>query len=250
MVSTDMVGPAPLDDIMAGGLMCAQRWFIACFVLSPFVYYFLDPHSDRRFPATISWTIRKGSAKWTQHLLWGCGWGSALEAMARSGQPLWWQAFAWQFVLTGALACAVFPVGLGPAADLRHHAAALAYMLNHVPMLAHWRVPLLYQAGFYMSLSFFIGINVVQRRIKRAAGLPSHGPGTSSGELRQMLEERKKRDMKRLKGAHSEAAEEYEDGYVAPWVVTMLWWLELAEQLLENALFMFFVFGMNRGAKA
>jgi hypothetical protein len=55
-------------------------------------------------------------------------------------QSVWWQVFAVQMVCTGVLACVLFPIGLSPRENKMHHIAALAYMLNHIPMLYYWRI--------------------------------------------------------------------------------------------------------------
>ena len=68
-----------------------------------------------------------------------------------------------------------------------------------------------------------------------------------------MLEERKKRDGRgggrgstRSSGRAPPPppSPEYEAGYISPRLVAWMYWLELAEMILENALFMCFVFGM------
>jgi hypothetical protein len=107
--------PDELDAVLTQGLVSSQRWFVACFVLSPCVYYFLDPYSDNRFPATISWTIRKGIPKWTQHFLWGMGWGSALLAMHHSGQV---RAATASATLVDTRCCHLFEHAAYPALNL------------------------------------------------------------------------------------------------------------------------------------
>ena len=60
-------------------LRLAQRLFLGNNALSLVLYYGLEASPDGRagttkFPATISWTIRRGLPKWTNLALWSAGW--------------------------------------------------------------------------------------------------------------------------------------------------------------------------------
>ena len=50
----------------------AKRLFILSSVLPPLVYYYLNPKG--KFPATISYQIRKGPARVLHRFLWIGGW--------------------------------------------------------------------------------------------------------------------------------------------------------------------------------
>ena len=57
----------------------AQRLFFSNSALTLLLYYGLQASPDGRagetkFPATISWTIRRGLPKWTNLIFWSAGW--------------------------------------------------------------------------------------------------------------------------------------------------------------------------------
>ena len=126
---------ANFEELKAG-LQIAQIFFLSTFVLPTLVYYSVDPSSDRRFPATISWTIRRGAAKVIHHLLWLAGWACVIYALRRGGETQGWVIFA------------VFMVA--ERMDAIHYAASAAYTLLHIPWMGPdaWRIPWMpYQLG-------------------------------------------------------------------------------------------------------
>ena len=63
-------------------LRSARRLYHACSVVPCLLYYLRTSESPTKFPATISFTIRKGVPRWTHHALWLAGWVLRLTAHA------------------------------------------------------------------------------------------------------------------------------------------------------------------------
>ena len=80
---------------------------------TPNAYYYRvgsERGERRKFPATISYTIRKGPAKYSNICLWSIGWAMMWRVFRRRGDILA-RSFAVQMYSAGFLAVAVFPVG-------------------------------------------------------------------------------------------------------------------------------------------
>ena len=138
---------ADLEELKAG-LQVAQLFFLSTFVAPTLVYYSTEPRADRRFPATISWTIRRGTSKFLHHALWLAGWACVINALQRSGETRAWVAFALFMVSVGIVAVVLSPIGFSERMDTIHNAASAAYMLLHIPWFTPWRIPWLpYQLG-------------------------------------------------------------------------------------------------------
>ena len=229
-----------------------QNFFYYTFWVPAVVYYFFDPDSDRRFPATISHTIRCGPAKWTHHALWLSGWACVLTGMRLAGEALLWQAFAWQMVLTGVAAIVVFPVGESALGNAVHYAASLAYMVDHAPMMVRWEMTWPHQTGFYASLFLFLLVTASMRWLKVSHGLTHDGvrdgdDGTSTTDLRRYCERHSTPRTRKCGGVASDAktvATVEARKRTIRKIARPLWFLELAEMALENLLFLFFVAGM------
>jgi hypothetical protein len=147
---------ANFEELKAG-LQIAQIFFLSTFVLPTLVYYSVDPSSDRRFPATISWTIRRGAAKVIHHLLWLAGWACVIYALRRGGETQGWVIFAVFMVAVGIVAVVLSPIGCSERMDAIHYAASAAYTLLHIPWMGPdaWRIPWMpYQLGKLYACSF------------------------------------------------------------------------------------------------
>ena len=75
---------ADLTDIAV-----SQALFHISMLLPPFLYWVCrTPDADPRFPATISWTIRRGTPKTVQHVCWLAGWLNLSPVLARDWRVL------------------------------------------------------------------------------------------------------------------------------------------------------------------
>ena len=100
--------------------------------LVPFVLYYLrTSESDTKFPATISFTIRKGPPKVAFAVLWAMGWSIMFRVFRRVGVG---SLFGAQMFLTGVLSTLVCSLGqntLGRLTDSVHFFSAALYMVDH-----------------------------------------------------------------------------------------------------------------------
>ena len=148
-------------------LILGSRLFHACQYATFFLYHLVD--AAPVWPATISFTIRRGAPRFLHHALWLAGWFVTATAIARSGTSV---AFCAQMVATGVVSVIIFPVGRGVKSDQVHVAGATLYILDHHFLLRLMSVPLLYCIGYYVSFAA-LAIGVVEsKRLERAAGLP------------------------------------------------------------------------------
>jgi hypothetical protein len=209
---------ADLTDIAV-----SQALFHISMLLPPFLYWVCrTPDADPRFPATISWTIRRGTPKTVQHVCWLAGWLNLSPVLARDWRVL---AFAAQMVLTGCAAICVCPVGVSRSFDMVHYVGSLAYMLDHIILFHVLDVPAGYQRGFYLSLAVFLCSKLALETSKARAGvvLPPHL--SNEGVLRT---------LRALPAPHRRR----------------VWLSELVEMISENALFAFFISGMGAGVSS
>ena len=239
---------------LEAGLRTAQGFFLATLILPAAVFYGIDPSSDRKFPATISWQIRRGTPKILHHITWLAGWGWVLDTLRRIGEARVWLIFAVIMVSVGVVAVVLAPVDGSKRQDAVHYAASAAYIVLHIPWMSRWRIPHLpYQLGFYASLLLFALTEAAlqqhrQRhgaRLESELGLKRERRFNSRGhrawhstELAQRLDELA------ISCAHSKGSSD-----VFRRLIARQWWLELAEMVLENAVFLFFVCGMPNGAQ-
>eukprot|EP00947_MAST-08B_sp_MAST-8B-sp1_P005646 g5646.t1 len=98
----------------------------------PLVLYHCKTSDEKpKFPATISYTIRHGLPRWTQHGLWLLGWGLMLKVLRGQASDRLTRLFGAQMVLTGIVAVIFCPLGQGKLSDKVHFVASGAYMVDH-----------------------------------------------------------------------------------------------------------------------
>ena len=119
-----------------------------CSWLLPLGLYFLLEPPPRRWPITISWTIRKGLPKLAHHTCWLAGWLLFVTAARHAGDALI-SAFMLSMFLTGALAIILCPIGQSPLQDKIHWVASLLYMADHAIVFGILGTPTIYVAGFW-----------------------------------------------------------------------------------------------------
>mmetsp|Transcript_125404 Transcript_125404/g.287255 ORF Transcript_125404/g.287255 Transcript_125404/m.287255 type:complete len:192 (+) Transcript_125404:19-594(+) len=77
----------------------------------PLALYHLKLSDDcPKFPATISYSIRKGVPRVAHHVLWLMGWAVMIKLFRKRGDR-WARYFAAQMISTGILAVIVCPLG-------------------------------------------------------------------------------------------------------------------------------------------
>ena len=150
-------------------LLTGARLFHACQYGSLLLYHLVDP--DAVFPATISFSIRRGAPRYLHHALWLGGWCATTLAVRRAGSATD-VAFCCQMVVTGMVVVIFAPVGRGVKTDMVHTASAALYIFDHHYLLRLLSVPLEYCVGYYASFALFALGLTESKRLERAAGLP------------------------------------------------------------------------------
>lgn len=206
----------------------ARILFHSCFLVPPFLYYVCGAvERPAKFPASISFTIRKGLPKLVHLLLWTAGW-AVMGRILRRGAPSSLRRFAAQMYATGLWTTQLFSLGRGAASDAAHLAGAALYMVDHVALMTVLDTRPLFRKAFYGAFLSLVGSVVCTQTIERAAGMPTES------DWRTTTAERARR-LRRL----------------APSVRTCLFVSELALMISEYLLFMSFVQGIPSGiAKA
>jgi len=210
-------------------LIVASRCFLMTFILPAFMYYGGMSEIHPKFPSSISYTIRKGPARWAHHMTWAPGWAAWGTVFARGNDTV--RLFgAWMFVM-GLGAVCVFPLDMhGRIADLGHFFCAIHYIFGHAVLLQWFAIPTLYcQAFTIFSIIMVIGFVLVVV-LEIAMGIP-HG------------EHERNRGKKKL-------AIENLDPESSFLLKTLLLVSELMAYGGENGLFIAFVIGMPLGLRS
>lgn len=132
-----------------------------------------------KFPATISFTIRKGVTKLVQHTLWACGWLVMLKTvlMDARGATTRARVFLAQMFATGVVSVVLCPLGLSRTTDAIHFATAGLYMADHEIMCGLYRVPARFIIGFRAGLVGLFASLLLLRGTERAERLPHSEQG-------------------------------------------------------------------------
>jgi hypothetical protein len=185
LVSRGEMFQARLTALDVADVAKARDIFNGMTVVTTALYYLGTSESAPKFPATISWTIRKGLPKKVNHLLWTWGWWTMYGVFARAGDGLS-LLFILQMFATGIVTTCLAPVGQGGGwLDQVHFVGALLYMLDHIVLFYYLGTTLPYRAVFYCSfVAMAASISAVkrlglqpeqleQRRDKLSAVLPA-----------------------------------------------------------------------------
>lgn len=115
-------------------LALARNLFHASWAIPLVLHAFSE--RPRLFPMSISWTIRRGTARLLNNVSWVAGWSILLWTSIQSTGgfgPI--PQFVSQMFATGALATILCPLGSGRRLqDAVHWLAALVYMVDHLVM--------------------------------------------------------------------------------------------------------------------
>ena len=194
-------------------------WFLQ--FVPAVLYYLGTSESKTKFPATISFTIRKGIPKWAQHMIWMRGWWHTYAVLSKKGR--FTSIFSKQMIATGIVATWLFPVGKSEAVDRVHFVTSALYMIDHICLLQLLGIRSIYKVGFYLSFLLMATALFFRKKMEQLARLPSEGD-VDNNQLEALREMQLKGPAKRK-----------------------LWWLEGAVMFFENSLFFSFVSGMTSG---
>ena len=156
------------DDVQM--IKLARFLFHSCSILPPLLYYMgAGDDNPPKFPATISFTIRKGVPKQAQLLLWVAGWACMSNAVRRSQVV---QKFCAKMFLTGVWTTVLFRLGRDAASDAAHFVGAGVYMLDHIVMMKVLKTKPTFRKAFYASLLVLLTSIGGTHAAERVAGLP------------------------------------------------------------------------------
>ena len=205
-------------------LRLAKRIFLANTGLNAALYYtgFSPDGYKVKFPATISWTVRRGLPQKSNLLFWSSGWYLVGSVFARRGDRLA-RLFAAQMYCVGVVTLGICPVGASALQDQVHFIAAGLYFVYHCVLFEYVRTSRPYQAGFYASFAVFLAAVVKIRKLE--ARYCFRAEADEEG---------------RTKYAASRAK-------LAPELRRQLWRFELVQMLSENAMFVSFLLGVTSG---
>lgn len=205
-------------------LRSARRLYHACSVVPCLLYYLRTSESPTKFPATISFTIRKGVPRWTHHALWLAGWACMGRVFQSAGSAAT-RRFAAAMFATGIWTTFIFRLGGGLLSDAAHLLGAAAYMVDHEVLLRLWAVAPPYRAAFRASLGVLLAAFWRGHLLERRHGISAESFASPAVRRRQIA--------------------------AAPRTAQRsLFRADLAIMLSENLLFSAFVQGMLSGVEA
>ena len=132
--------------------MTAKRLFVLSSVLPPFFYY--GGTGTKKFPATISFTIRKGVPRFVHHALWIAGWYKMSKVVRGAGNRMT-KLFALQMFATGITSVVLCPLGKSETRNRIHAITAAMYMLDHFVLFDLFKTPRKFRYAFVASFLFF-----------------------------------------------------------------------------------------------
>ena len=103
----------------------ARLLFHACSIVPCALYYAGASERPTKFPATISFTIRKGLPRLAHHVIWLTGWACMGDVLRRAGSPFI-QKFAAAMLATGVWTTIIFRLGSSALGDVFHFLGASA----------------------------------------------------------------------------------------------------------------------------
>lgn len=201
-------------------IVTARNYFHATSLAPCVLYYLKTSETNTKFPATISFTIRKGVPRYAQHILWVAGWSHMYAVFKRCARGRFSRLFVAQMVLTGVITTMICRLGQGRLSDKIHFVGAAMYMIDHHILFYYLNTRPLYRGLFYGSFLLMSLAMAKKTLLEQAHNLSSEGECTNQDREKQLARVDKS-------------------------VRQRLWWLELWVMLFENSLFASFVSGMT-----
>jgi hypothetical protein len=207
------------------GIQRARFLFHSCSILPPLIYYWGKTTEDKptKFPASISFTIRKGAPQRAQLLLWTAGWIYMFRIIRQAGSDVL-QKFSIKMFLTGVWTTVVFRLGGNHFSNMIHFFGAGWYMVDHIVLLKILKTRPMYRKIFYGSFLCLLTSIGRLRRLEQEAKLPAEAETTTRDRAIRLA--RLPAKLQR----------------------SIFWW-ELLLMVSENMLFASFVDGMPSGLK-
>lgn len=200
----------------------ARFLFHSCSLVPPILYYSGTVETPPKFPATISYTIRKGLPQKAQMVLWMSGW-ACMYHVIRKRSSLLVRRFCTKMFLTGIWTTVVFRLGQGPVHDVCHAVGAAVYMLDHAVLLKILNTRPFFRKMFYSSFAIMLYALAKIKSIEQITGLVMES-SDSSPQKRQRILSKFPKPLRR----------------------SLFRW-ELMLMVFENLLFASFVHGMPSG---
>ena len=200
----------------------ARLLFHSCSVIPAILYYAGTVERPPKFPATISYTIRKGWPQKAQLILWMSGWACMFRVIKQRSSSLI-RKFCTQMFWTGVWTTCVFKVGRGPISDKCHFVGAATYMLDHMVLFKVLNTRPVFRKLFLGSFAVMAYSLQKVKAIEQITGLVMESSDYSP-KHRQRVLNRFPRSLRR----------------------SLFRW-ELLVMLFENLLFVSFVQGMPSG---
>ncbi|GBG32832.1 Hypothetical Protein FCC1311_090572 [Hondaea fermentalgiana] len=202
-------------------LALSQRYFLmAQWVPCAMYYAGLGGDKPAVFPATISFTIRKGWPKWAHHVLWTMGWLKVALLVRKARTDVKLRTLG--TYVHGLFAVVIFHLSADERRNKLHGIFAALYMAEHwflMRLLGHaaW-----YKQKFTESFALFCVCLASLRKLEARLGVPSEGEKTTAQVRAAKLAE-----LEPLQRA----------------VVNML---GLGVMVFENGMFLAFTLGLSR----
>ena len=138
----------------------ARDVFQAAWIVPLALYLEFEPR-PRKWPITISWTIRRGVPKLAHHTCWVLGWLLFVFAASRARDVLV-SAFLAQMFVTGFLAVILCPVGVSPLQDKIHWIASLLYIADHAVAFGILGTAPAYVAAFWSCFALMVWATTIK----------------------------------------------------------------------------------------
>ena len=130
-------------------------------------YYGGASDAKPKFPATISWTIRKGVPRACHHCFWIAGWLLLLTPLQKRASNLH-KAFSVTFFLWGMSACMIYELGRSKNANHKHVVSAGVFMALHHLHMVLFGARITYLKRFWASFGSFAAGLWLLARVEKA----------------------------------------------------------------------------------
>jgi len=240
-------------------IKAGRNTFLFCQVVPQLLYYLRYSEKNPRFPATISYTIRKGLPRWLHGFSWTLGWGLTLSGMLpHSNRAI--RLYMLQMVLTGVINI-LFPVESGGAYEHKiHYWTAAMYLADHYWLFEILNEKAVYRTAFKLCFVGIVIATILSESIKTGKDLLSDNEDSDVDGYLQ-IDKLKERDSftHRLSKRLSLVCVGGPKALLYPITTkemprkkelnNILRYLNLLIMLTENGIFMSFVLGIASGLR-